>query len=270
MADAPKSIIQIIILILGLIGLYYLYKYLFSSSQSAAIIIQGKQNATSYGPRKIETNLIPPIYMGGEFSVSTWINVNNWGIRSGANKSILRIGGNNFDTIRIYLGAVAAQLMVRFDTKQGSSSTASNDRLAISDNVLSQPATSMMPETYSSLTGNGATASNACDILQIDMQRWVHLVVAVNGMTCDVYLDGKLARSCILDNYYNVDPNYSVNILDDGKGGAGGFGGAISTTKIYGQALGPDAVYQDYMAGPEPVTNFLEYIVSFFQPSAAY
>ena len=270
MADAPKTIIQIIILVLGLIGLYYLYIYLFSSTQGSAIIIQGKQNATNYGPKKIDTNSIPPIYMGGEFTISTWINVNNWGFRSGANKSILRIGGNNFDTIRIYLSPIAAQLMIRFDTKQGSSTTASKDRLAISDNVLAQPATSMMPETYSSLTGNGTNSSNACDVLQIDMQRWVHLVVSVNGMTCDVYLDGKLVRSCLLDNYYNVDANYAVNILDDGKGGAGGFGGSISTTQIYGQALGPDAVYQSYMGGPEPAKNFLEYVVSFFQPSAAY
>jgi len=112
--------------------------------------------------------------------------------------------------------------------------------------------------------------SGSCDILEIDMQRWIHLVVSVNGMACDVYMDGKLIRSCPLPNYFNIDTAYSAKILDNGAEGQGGFGGAISTTTIYGKALTPDIVYQMYMASPEPVTNFLTYLISFFSPTVAY
>ena len=103
------------------------------------------------------------------------------------------------------------------------------------------------------------------------MQRWLHLVVSVNGMACDVYMDGKLVRSCPLPNYFNIDgTDYTAKILDNGLNEQGGFGGAISTTVMYGKALTPDIVYQMYMATPEPVTNFLTYLTSFFSPTVAY
>jgi len=269
-------LIQVIIAILGLVGLYYLYTFLFSPSTTGAILISEKKNATSAGPITFPKSQLPPLYMGGEFAVSTWINITNWGYNNGVNKSILRIGGNTYDTLRIYLGGAAAQLMVRLDTHQpstvtGATARAANDFLANTDGqpqsantVFSNTATNVNPITVSSLTGygpnviTGIPSSNACDVLQIDMQRWLHLMVSVNGMTCDVYMDGKLVRSCLLDNYFNVDADYAVSILDNG-----GFGGFISTTALYGQAVSPDLVYQTYMAGPEPVTTFTQYDVLF-------
>ena len=101
-----------------------------------------------------------------------------------------------------------------------------------------------------------------CDIPSIDLQRWVNIVVAINGKTCDVYLDGKLVRSCVLDNYFNVDSAYALTV-----GEAGGFGGNINTTQMYGYALSPDLVYANYMAGPNPVNGIVGFFQSIFQPS---
>jgi hypothetical protein len=270
MADSAASstgtmLIQIVIVILGLVGLYYLYKYLFSSSTASLVVLSKKSNAATIGGTTgitIANNILPPIYQGGEFSISTWININNWGYQNGVNKSILRIGGDTYDTIRVYLGGAAAQLMVRFDTRSSTSDTA--NMLLNSDSTFSKTATNFVPVTVATMPGSN-TGSNGCDVLQVDMQRWVCLVVVVDGMTADVYMDGKLVRSCLLNNYVNVDTGYKAKLLDNG-----GFGGYISTTAIYGQALTPDLVYQMYMAGPEPVTNVMDYLTSFFSPSAAY
>merc|ERR1712070_804360 len=35
-----------------------------------------------------------------------------------------------------------------------------------------------------------------CDIINIPLQRWVHLALVMHNKTLDVYLNGKLARSC--------------------------------------------------------------------------
>jgi hypothetical protein len=59
--------------------------------------------------------------------------------------------------------------------------------------------------------------------------------------------------------------DFKLKMLDNG-----GFGGYISSTALYGQAMSPDLVYQTYMAGPEATTTFVEYLTSFFSPSAAY
>jgi hypothetical protein len=250
-------IIQGILAILGLVGLYYLYMYLFGTTQAASVaLITGKQDASKLPNITIPSANLPPIYTGGEFAVSTWINVKSINaIGSGNPKSIIRIGGSTFDTMRIYLGGQGAQLMVRFDT--GATHT-----LTQTPNIFaaSQPFQSAILDED----------SGSCDILQIDMQRWIHLVVSVNGKACDVYMDGKLVRSCPLPNYFNIDSTYTAKILDNGGDGQGGFGGAISTTNMYGRALTPDIVYQMYMAGPEPVTSIWTYLLSFFSPSAAY
>jgi hypothetical protein len=109
----------------------------------------------------------------------------------------------------------------------------------------------------------GEPDPNACGLPAIDLQRWVNLVVSVNSKTVDVYLDGKLARSCVLPSFYRVDGGgYQATLLN-----YSGFGGYISTVNMYGSALGPDTVYSAYMAGPQPITNFLDYLKSFFQPS---
>jgi len=266
-SSTGTMLIQIVIVILGLVGLYYLYKFLYASDIASVALISGKQDAKSYGPKVISANAIPPLYKGGEFSISTWINITDFAHLKTYNKSIIRIGTNDQDFLRIYIGANAPQLMVRFGV--------TGSDLPVTDTVFSLPQSVI--ETISTTTPytlnptNGTDANTSCDVLQIDMQRWIHIVVCVNGMSCDVYLDGKLARSCPLPNYPAITgQDYKVSILDKEASNAKGFGGYISTTNIYSQALSPDIVYQNYMASPEPVTNLWSYLYNFFSPSAAY
>jgi len=245
-------VIQVILLLLGLWGLYALYQYLNVSAAPTVTLLTGSQPGNPQTlPTVVRGDSLPPLYQGGEFSVSTWIYVNNWSVNQNKNKSILRIGGNTFDTLRIYLGSSSPTLMVRVNNNSDSNDLRTNDK------------------TFTDLqTGAAAFESTRiCDIPSIDLQRWVNICVVINGMTCDVYMDGKLTRSCILPSYYNVDKNYSTYLLDDGTGGVGGFGGSISTTTMYGYALSPDVIYTNYLGGPNQITGFGQYLASFFAPS---
>ena len=246
-------IITTVIVVIGLLALYYLYKFLFSGPPPAAAIISKQQSAKldPSAPIAVPSASLPPLYSGGEFSVSTWIYVNDWTYHNGYNKSILSIGGPNIDTLRLYLGAQNPTLMVRVNTSQGSTGNALT-------NANSKGGLFTTLQTDSGLLNSTAN----CDVPNIEFQRWVNIVVAINGKTCDVYLDGKLTRSCVLDNYFNVDSAYACTV-----GEAGGFGGNINTTQMYGYALSPDLVYNNYMAGPNPITGIVGYLQSFFEPS---
>jgi hypothetical protein len=104
----------------------------------------------------------------------------------------------------------------------------------------------------------------ACDITSIDLQKWVQVTVCLNNKTCDVYLDGKLARSCVLPSFYKVDKsNLALSLCD-----YNGFGGFISNTSAYNYALNPEQVWRLYMAGPGPQYGFLDYLKSLFDPKA--
>lgn len=255
MASAETMFIQGLVVILGLVGLYYLYQYLFGGgSQNPTTLIGASQSASPPSPVIIPASSMPALYEGGEFTISMWIYVQNWAIRNGFNKHILNIGGKTMDTIQVYLGPQQPTVQVRVNSS-GGKGQANNMATKAHAQVFERM------QTGADLASAGNT--EGCDLTAIDLQRWVNLVVCVNSSTVDVYMDGKLARSCVLPSFYRVDGGgYQATLLN-----YGGFGGYISTVNMYGAALGPDTIYHNYMAGPQPITNFLDYLKSFFQPS---
>ena len=268
-----RKMIPILLIFIGLLGLYYLYQYLFGpNATNSYTLISNTQSASidASKPISITSNSLPSIYEGGEFSISTWIYINNWSYRQGFNKSIINIGGTNFDTLRIYLGGYKPSLSVRLQTKDTSGV---NNAVPTGVDVTIGSAQPSQIESLGKATQNatfnilqsesGLLDSNPmCDLPEIDLQRWVNITVAVNGRTVDVYYDGKLARSCVLPSFFKVDASgCSANLL-----AYGGFGGEISTTTMYDSALNPEQVYKNYMAGPEPITNIFTWITSFLTP----
>lgn len=261
-------LIPVFIVFAGLIGLYFLYQYLFGPKQNNAYpLITSIQSARTPADKPLifSTGQLAPLYEGGEFTVSTWIYISDWHHRANKNKSILRIGGKtdksssaatNFDTIRIYLGAVTPTLHVRLDSKNRNvSSTDTGDSLDTSTYTM----------TYDNIqTGSGLLDStHKCDIREIPMQRWVNIAVAVNGKTVDVYIDGKLSRSCVLPNPFKVDSSGYTGVALEKEG----FGGEIANMIMYDTALNPEVIYKNYMAGPEPITSIGGLLGSFFAPN---
>lgn len=264
--SSPVSrLVSVLFFFAGLIGIYYLYDYLFGPKTYNSYALNDKLQKADIDPAKpitIAYDKMPALYEGGEFSVSAWIYINNWSYRQGYNKSILRIGGNTFDTIRIYLGGYKPKLMVRLHTKDRNaplSSINNSPDSAQSDSleIATLNATYNVQQMDSGLLD--AATPSGCDLPEIDLQRWVNIVVAVNGKTVDVYLDGKLSRSCVLPNYFKVDSAYSGYLLTNG-----GFGGQIGNIMMYDAAMNPEMVYKNYMAGPEQITGFWQWFTSFF------
>ena len=273
-------LVPVLLVLAGLVGLYYLYQYLFGpKSTNAYTLISGTQSANidPSKPITITSDKLPIIYEGGEFTISTWIYVTNWSYRTGFNKSIVSVGGPNFDTIRVYLGGNKPKLSVRLQTKDmsgamnavPSGATAINVNLGATKSQV--PVESLDKGTQNATFGILQTDSGLldgsplCDLPEIDLQRWVCITVSVNGRTVDVYMDGKLARSCVLPSFFKVDAGgYSANLL-----AYGGFGGQIATTTMYDSALNPEVVYKNYMAGPQPITNIGQWFSSFFAPGVS-
>lgn len=258
------KLIPIIIIIGGLVALYYLYQYLFGVRTVRSSTLIGDIQKADIDASKVITisgASLPPIYEGGEFTISIWIYINNWNYRAGFNKHIISIGGQSFDTIRMYLGGNRPQLRIRLQTKEKGviNHVSSNKSITDSLDRLTQNATFNILQTDSGLLD----ASPLCDLPEVDLQRWVNITTCVNGKTVDVYLDGKLARSCVLPSFYKVDAGgYTATLLN-----YGGFGGVIANSMAYDVALNPEDVYKNYMAGPEPITSIIGWLQSFFTPS---
>uniref|UniRef100_A0A6C0DF26 Lectin/glucanase superfamily protein n=1 Tax=viral metagenome TaxID=1070528 RepID=A0A6C0DF26_9ZZZZ len=254
--ESARVFIQGIIIIFGIIGIYYLYQYLFGPTGASEYILLGKRteaNVTDSGQIVVPSTAMAPLYDGGEFSVSTWIYIQNWSYHNGRPKHIMSIGGSSFDTIRVYLGGYQPKLHVRLHSKMLGAVTNSGSDLSASNRA----------SLFQSLsTGDQNISESGCDLPEVDLQRWINITVAVNGRTVDIYMDGKLARSCVLDANYRVDGGgYSATLL-----GYGGFGGYIQNTMMYDTALSPDVVYKNYMMGLDQPVDFFDYLKGFFEP----
>lgn len=251
-----SKILAVFIFILGLVGIYYLYQYLYGpKTGNAYSLITAPQSAKvdKQKPVLITSDKLPLLYEGGEFTISTWIYITTWSYKKGENKPIIFIGGTQFDTIRVFLGGYKPQLHVRLDTKNTSGSTNGTDNnslsIATKDSIFSGPA----PQ-------NGLLDSTSmCDLPEVGLQRWAHIAVAVNGKTVDVYMDGKLARSCVMPSFFRVDTQYTATLL-----AYGGFGGQIANSQMFDAALNPEAIYKIYMAGPEPINSISDVFKSMF------
>jgi len=114
------------------------------------------------------------------------------------------------------------------------------------------------------LNSKGST----CDVKELPMQKWINVCTVMNGKTLDIYLDGKLVKTCIYRNFYKVDQAGEGPVLHYLQGGGTnqGFDGYFSRLQVFNTSLTPDDIYKNYMAGPsgssptnDPVA-FLKYI----------
>tara|TARA_B100000963_G_C22623659_1_gene671229 strand:+ start:398 stop:1252 length:855 start_codon:yes stop_codon:yes gene_type:complete len=92
-----------------------------------------------------------------------------------------------------------------------------------------------------------------CNIKNINLQKWVHLGVVLNNRTLDVYINGKLTKTCMLpgvpkiNNESNIEltPGNNPKNLDENAG----FMGYISKIVFFPYDLTPQQVYDEYRKG---------------------
>ncbi|NDB82552.1 MAG: hypothetical protein EB127_07400 [Alphaproteobacteria bacterium] len=267
-------IITVLFVVLGLVAIYYLYQYLYTSSNNkSTMLLSGKQAADS-SPTNLPT--IPTPYEGGEYSVNTWVYISSFNKNMNKRKHIFELQGNIFSTLLIGLGAFNNTLVVRththsaegfanWTTMTGGSGVGTNPPNA-QDNVGNLSAASLNT-TFAALAMNDSLLDTPpiCDLPEIDLQRWTMVTVVLNGRTIDVYMDGKLSRSCVAPSYYKVDPT-GVKAVMTSRGGFDGYTGA---TSVANYAMNPDEIYRAYLSGPEgSSTDILNWFVSLFKGSS--
>ena len=86
------------------------------------------------------------------------------------------------------------------------------------------------------------TPDKPCDIVNIPVQRWVHVGIILQNKSLDVYLNGSLKRSCILKNIpKSIKQTDNIYINQNG-----GFNGKISDIKYTPKALTSEDMISEY------------------------
>ena len=95
--------------------------------------------------------------------------------------------------------------------------------------------------------------TTVCDVNNIPMQRWVQITVVLWNQTMDVYINGKLTRSCILPGMPLHGPDALAKVYIGG-GPNDNFNGHIYRVRYFNHAITAKDVMELYKKGPVPVT----------------
>jgi hypothetical protein len=203
----PVSGMGIAITILSVAIILLIVNKLFSSKKELSLLQDGNVE------KIIASNEFEKNYTSN-YSYSVWVYVDNWNYKYGEEKVILSKGivegtAQKFSP-KISLGEYQNDLKV-----------------------------SVMTYTNS----NARTQFN-CSVPNIPIQSWVNILVSVNGRTLDVYLDGKLVKTCVMPGIVEVYQLAPLVITP-----RGGFSGYTANIKYFPNSTNPQQAWNIYRDG---------------------
>ena len=220
------SPLSILIVIVVIVLIFMLLRYIFVNTYTLQEIQSGKDSST-ISASSLATNSDVP---SSNFAYSIWFYVNDWNYRYGEPKVIFgRMGGKSSDGTgsvsgisgkdpcpAVVLGPVENNIAVSLACFPGSSEGASAD----------------------------ASVVQTCVLANVPIQKWVNLVVSVYGRSMDLYLDGKLVRTCLLPGTARINNDADVHVTP-----MGGFDGWTAKLQYYPNSLNPQEVWNIYTQG---------------------
>lgn len=221
--------LTVVITIVIIVFVLMLLRYIFTDPYTLQNIQDGK-TASTISASSLATNgsNVP----SSNFAYSVWFYINDWNYRYGEPKVIFgRMGsksGADQGSITgvsgldpcpaVVLGAVENNISVSLGCYPG---------------IDQQPT-----------TPGGNTVIHTCSVANVPVQKWVNLVLSVYGRTMDLYIDGKLVRTCLLPGIASINQNSNIYVTP-----AGGFNGWTSKLQYYPNSLNPQDAWNIYVQG---------------------
>lgn len=202
----PVAVMNIAITILSVVIILLIANKLFSSKKELSLLQDGNVQKI-IPPGEFERNY------SSNFSYSIWIYVDDWNYKFGQEKIILaKLDSANKGCPKISLGKFTNDLEVSLETFSTTSSRTS--------------------QTFN------------CSVSNVPIQSWVNVLVSVNGRTLDIYLDGKLVKTCVMPGLAKIDQSASL-LVTPGEG----FNGYTANLQYFANATNPQQAWNIYRDG---------------------
>ena len=210
--------LDIIFLIIVVIIVVLIIRYMRSDSSKLSSLL----SATSM----LEVSPADLVASGdlntSNFTYSIWTYIDDWNYRYGEPKVIFgRMGGGEPDNAPcpvVTLGATQNNAIVSLAVYSGEEADADN-----ADNNY---------------------IVHTCTVDNIPVQKWVNLLISVYGRTLDIYIDGKLVRTCVMPGVPKINPEAPLYITPNG-----GFSGWTAKMQYWGDSCDPQKAWNVYRSG---------------------
>jgi hypothetical protein len=223
------SALSIVITVVVVVLILMFLRYLFIDPYTLQNIQSGQTTSTISASSLATNGSNTP---SSNFAYSVWFYINDWNYRYGEPKVIFG-----------RMGASSGSSQGSVDGVSGLDPCPAVVLGAVENNVSVSlgcyPGADQEPTT-----AGGNTVVHTCTVANIPIQKWVNLVLSVYGRTMDLYVDGKLVRTCLLPGVASINNNSNIYVTP-----AGGFDGWTSKLQYYPNSLNPQEVWNIYSQG---------------------
>jgi hypothetical protein len=225
------SAVSIVVLCLCLIVVFLVVRYVLKDPNTLQGLQSGK-TASTISASTLST--VNGTSNSTNFAYSVWFYVNDWNYRYGEPKVIVGRMGATTST------SAAALLETGADPCPSIMLGAVENNVNVSVGCFP----GIEGEAGTGSDGTRSTVVHTCTIANVPLQKWVNIVVSVNGRTMDLSLDGKLVRTCLLPGVVNVNNSADIHVTP-----AGGFDGWTSKIQYFPNPLNSQQTQNIYNRG---------------------
>ena len=197
---------RIVYILIVFIAIYYLLSWFFETSVQLTGVRSAKVG------QEIEAK--KTITKKSNFAYSIWFNIADW---SGSNeygkkKVLFKKGQDEGTLINTYFKEYENNLMIQIAYKQP----------------------------------NGDLAFHDCEIFNVPLQKWVNIIISLNTKVIDVYMNGKLVKTCIMPKPPHLGTTQEKIYLTPSNEG---FTGETGNFRFFPNSLNPQEAWNVYKAG---------------------
>lgn len=205
--ESKKIILIILIFILFVVLIHYIVK----DSNKLSDLTSGETSQT------IESSKLSDGESSSNFTYSIWFYIDDWNYRYGDKKILFARVGNGVLCPKVLFTPSVNNLLVEM---------------------------TIYPSDTNTIKGESMSTNFTCGIPNVPLQKWCNFLMTSYGRTTDLYLDGKLVKTCVLPGVPKIEPGAPVYITPNG-----GFSGWTSTFKYWGESTNPQKAWDIYKEG---------------------
>jgi len=208
-----KTIFMTVIIIVLLV---VVVKYAMKDANTLTDVADGKTTQTIEASKLASSS---SSNSASNFSYSIWFYIDDWNYRYGEPKVIFgRMTANNTEPCpAVSLGAIQNNLLI---------------------------ALAVYADPTASASKSATHTIHTCNVSNIPIQKWTNLIVSAYGRSLDVYIDGKLVKTCVLPGVAYIDSSAPIYVTPNG-----GFAGWTSKFKYFSESCDPQKAWNIYQEG---------------------
>jgi len=103
---------------------------------------------------------------------------------------------------------------------------------------------SVKVSTYDQSDAEMTTIPFECGISNIPVQKWINIIVSLNNKNMDIYINGKLAKTCVMSNVRQSFTSNGITLTNNN-----GFSGYTSKFNYLKQPIDPQTAWNIYKKG---------------------